>query len=61
MSINAERNVDQYKLSLNKTFLAHFVGNEAKRQISNRVLQENEARQIFRKTEISYPLIRTPT
>ena len=35
------------------------VGNKAKGQISKRVFQENKARQIFRKTNISYPLIRT--
>ena len=38
-----------------------FVGNKAKRQISKRVLQENKVRQIFRKTNISYCLISTPT
>ena len=32
-----------------------------KRQISKRVFQENKARQIFRKTIISYPLMRTRT
>ena len=31
------------------------VGNEAKRRISKRVFQENKVRQIFRKTNISYP------
>ena len=39
----------------------HFVGNKAKGRISKRVFQENKARQIFRKTDISYPLIRTRT
>ena len=39
----------------------HFVGKKAKRRISKRVLQKNEARQILRKTNISYPLIRTRT
>ena len=34
------------------------VGNKAKWRISKRVFQENKARQIFRKTNISYPLIR---
>ena len=38
-----------------------FVGNNAKGWISKRVFQENKARQIFRKTNISYPLIRTRT
>ena len=37
----------------------YYVGNNIKGQISNRVLQENKARQIFRKTIISYSLIRT--
>ena len=37
------------------------VGNKTKGWISNRVCQENKARQIFRKTNISYPLIRTRT
>ena len=35
------------------------VSDEAKGRISKRVLQENKARQISRKTNISYPLIRT--
>ena len=35
------------------------IGNKAKGRISKRVFQENKARQIFRKTNISYPLIRT--
>ena len=38
----------------------NFVGNKTKGRISKRVFQENKARQIFRKTNISYPLIRTP-
>ena len=37
----------------------HFVGNKAKGQIWKRVFQENKAHQIFRKTNISYRLIRT--
>ena len=37
-----------------------FVGNKAKGRISKRVLQENN-RQIFRKTNILYPLIRKRT
>ena len=37
------------------------VGNEAKGRISKWVLQENKARQIFRKSNISYPLIHTRT
>ena len=38
--------------------LGDFVGNKAKGRISKRVFQENKARQISRKTNISYPLIR---
>ena len=34
------------------------VSNKAKGRILKRVLQENKARQIFRKTNISFPLIR---
>ena len=34
------------------------VGNKEKGRISKRVFQENKARQIFRKMNISYPLIR---
>ena len=37
------------------------VGNKSKGRISKRVFQENKAHQIFRKTNISYPLIRTLT
>ena len=33
------------------------VGNKAEGQISKRWLQENKVRQIFRKANISYPLI----
>ena len=43
------------------SMLKHIVGNKAKRQISKRVFQENKARQFFRKTNISYPLIRIRT
>ena len=39
----------------------YFVGNKAKEWISKQVLQENQARQIFRKTNISDTLIRTRT
>ena len=41
--------------------LKYIVGNEAQDQISKRLFQENKARQIFRKTNISYHLIRTRT
>ena len=40
-------------------FVLQTVGNKAKGRISKRVSQENKARQIFRKTKISYLLIRT--
>ena len=33
------------------------VGKKAKGRLSKRVFQKNKARQIFRKTNISYPLI----
>ena len=39
--------------------IAELVGNKAKGQISKQVFPENKARQIFWKTNISYPLIRT--
>ena len=39
----------------------YFVGNKAKGRIWKRVFQENKARQILRKTNISYPQIRTRT
>ena len=38
--------------------MLQIVGSKAKGRISKRVLQENKARQIFQKTNISYPLIR---
>ena len=41
--------------------MQHFVGNKAKGRISKRVFQENKGSQIFRKMNISYPLIRTRT
>ena len=41
-----------------KEFPRHFVGNKAKSRISKPVLQENKIHQIFRKINISYPLIR---
>ena len=37
------------------------VGHKVKGRISKRVFQENKACQIFRKANISYPLIRTGT
>ena len=41
--------------------LESYVVNNGKGRISKRVFQENKARQIFCKTNISYPLIRTRT
>ena len=38
---------------------AYIVGNKAKVRISNQVFRENKSRQIFRKTNVSYPLICT--
>ena len=48
-------------LDINSHFLiiCLFVGNMAKGGISKRLFQENKARQIFRKTNFSYLLIRT--
>ena len=43
------------------TLLHKFVDNKAKGPISKRVFQENKARQVFRKLNISYPLIHTRT
>ena len=40
-------------------FENQYVGNKAKGRISKRVFQEKKVRQISRKTNISYPLIRT--
>ena len=40
---------------------AKIVNNKAKGRISKRVFQEIKARQIFRKTNVLYPLIRTRT
>ena len=37
----------------------YFIGIKAKGRISKRMFQENKARQIFQKMDISYPLIRT--
>ena len=42
-----------------KTKTMTYVSNKAEGRISKRVFQENKARQIFRKTNIFYPQIRT--
>ena len=47
--------------SNNRGSRVKFVGKKAEGQISKRVLQEKKARQIFRKTNISHPLILTRT
>ena len=45
-----------------QVILVKFIlGNKAKVRISKRVFQERKERQNFRKTNISYPLIRTRT
>ena len=41
--------------------VGQFVGNKAKGRISKQVFQESKPHQIFRKINISYPLIRTRT
>ena len=51
----------QYTCTYMHSILVHVFRNKAKGRISKRVFQENKARQIFRKTNISYPLIRTRT
>ena len=40
---------------------SQIIGNKGKERILKRVFQENKGRQIFRKTNIFYPLIRTLT
>ena len=47
--------------ALTDTILNHIVGNKAKGRISKWVFQKSKACQNFRKTNISYPLIRTRT
>ena len=44
-----------------KNEITYFVGNKPKGRISKRVFQESKTRQIFRKTNNSYTLIRTGT
>ena len=51
--------ISSFKTLLTQTVFS-VVGNKAKGRISKRVFQE-KARQIFRKTNLSYPLIRTRT
>ena len=47
--------------SKRKVYGLYFDGNKAKGRISKRAFQGNKARQIFQKTNISYPLIPTRT
>ena len=49
----------QFTLNLIRVRIELLAGKKAKGWISKRVFQENKARQIFSKTNISYPLIRT--
>ena len=50
-----QKDEGQYK---NEGYNPKVVGNKTKGRVSILVLQENKARQIFRKANISYPLIR---
>ena len=52
---NIESTVTNYRGKFDPIFLLSFVGNKAKGRISKRMFQENKARQILRKTNISYP------
>ena len=47
--------LDTFPATVQKLAIGCFVGNKAKGRISKRVLQENITRQIFQKTNISYP------
>ena len=57
------KDIDEFKNMLKKVTMQHrktnIVGNKAKRRISKQVFQENKASQIFRKINISCPLIDT--
>ena len=65
MSSAQKHSVEIYLFKINikdtMSLEQQIVGNKAKGRISKRMFQENKARQIFRKTNISYPLIRTRT
>ena len=50
-----------YSVAAHNNCNLQVVGNKAKGRILKRVFQENKARQIFRKMNIFYPLIRTRT
>ena len=54
--------VVQYQFKVNNTnriYSNNIIGNKEKERISKRVLQEDKARQIFRKRNICYTLILT--
>ena len=55
------KHVWRYILARKIKLIFEFAGNKAKERISKRVFQENKARQIFLKNDISYPLISTRT
>ena len=55
------KNLKEDDLRIMFTSTSIFVGNIANGRISKRVFQENKSRQIFRKTNISCPLICTRT
>ena len=60
MNVSAQLNFVQCKQQRHfRSGRSQFVGNKTKGRISKLVLQENKARQILRKTIISYPLTRT--
>ena len=62
ISFTLERNRLKMIIFYSETFTVYyFVGYKAKERISERVFQEKNARQIFRKIKISYPLISTRT
>ena len=53
--------VGRYALNCSTTKYSHCLSNKAKGRVSKGMFQENKTRQIFRKMNISYPLIRTRT
>ena len=57
---NYIRSDEKYEVVISDAKL-QIIGNKTKGQLSKRVLQETKAHQIFGKTNISYPLIRTRT
>ena len=58
LHLQASKNIQVSTVIIRKIIYSEFVGNKAKGRISKRVFQESKARQNFRKTNISYPLIR---